>query len=259
MDRAKFFAALKSRGLFTSLTAEQVSGIDAILDEGVRRKVADKQLAYVLATPHLETGARFAPIEENLRYSKASRISAVWPSRFPDASSAKGYVNNPEQLANKVYGGRMGNVSAGDGWKYRGRGLSQITGRDNYRKFGLEAEPGKALELKTAVEILFDGMIFGKFTGFKLSDFISEDKADYYSARRIINGKDRAAEVAVLAKSYEAALHDAGYSTDEVAPVATPPAAPTSAPAPKPPVQSKGLLSAIIAIIAAIFSRKAAP
>ena len=217
MDRAKFFAALKSRGLFSSLSTGQVAGIEAIIDEAERRKVALQHLAYILATPHLETGARFVPIEENLHYSKASRLMDVWPSRFPDVASTKGYVNNPEQLANKVYGGRMGNVSAGDGWKYRGRGLSQITGRDNYRKFGIEDEPGRALELDTAVNILFDGMIFGKFTGSKLSDFIADDKADYYSARRIINGKDRAAEIAVFAKSYEAALRDAGYGTSAAA------------------------------------------
>lgn len=68
---------------------------------------------------------------ENLNYS-AERLCQVWPSRFPTLEAAKPYARNPEALANKVYGGRMGNTEPGDGWKYRGRSPLQITGRDNY-------------------------------------------------------------------------------------------------------------------------------
>lgn len=70
-------------------------------------------------------------LEENLNYS-AERLMKVWPGRFPTLASARPYARNPEALANKVYGGRMGNVDPGDGWLYRGRGIPHVTGKTNY-------------------------------------------------------------------------------------------------------------------------------
>lgn len=70
---------------------------------------------------------------ENLSY-RAARLTKVWPKRFPTIESATPYAHNPEALANKVYGGRMGNDRPGDGWKYRGRGPIQITGKSLYLK-----------------------------------------------------------------------------------------------------------------------------
>lgn len=97
------------------------------------------RLATFLAHVATETGGLTA-LEENLRYS-AARLTKVWPSRFPDIASAAPYANNPEKLANRVYGGRLGNVNQGDGWTYRGRGMFQTTGRENYRRAGFEASP----------------------------------------------------------------------------------------------------------------------
>jgi putative chitinase len=79
----------------------------------------------------------FKTLEENLNYS-ASGLMRVWPSRFPDAATANKYANNPEAIANKVYGGRanLGNTQDGDGWKFHGRGLIQLTGRANYTVCG---------------------------------------------------------------------------------------------------------------------------
>jgi len=73
----------------------------------------------------------FKTLEENLHYS-ANALMRVWPSRFPDHDTADKYANNPEKIANKVYAGRMGNTEDGEGFKYRGRGVLQLTGKDEY-------------------------------------------------------------------------------------------------------------------------------
>lgn len=75
-------------------------------------------------------------LEEDLFYTTAARLSVVWPTRFPTAESGTPFLRNPEALANKVYGGRMGNARPGDGWLYRGRGPIQLTGHDNYLQTG---------------------------------------------------------------------------------------------------------------------------
>lgn len=74
-------------------------------------------------------------LEEQLSYS-AERIQAVWPSRFKSVDSAAFYARDPERLANKVYGGRMGNTQPGDGYRYRGRCPIMLTGRDGYVHVG---------------------------------------------------------------------------------------------------------------------------
>jgi putative chitinase len=78
----------------------------------------------------------FKVLEENLHYS-AQALMRVWPSRFDQATADK-YANNPEMIANKVYGGRadLGNTQEGDGWKFHGRGVIQLTGRSNYQVCG---------------------------------------------------------------------------------------------------------------------------
>ena len=72
---------------------------------------------------------------ENLSYS-AGRLCEVWPRRFPTVESALPYSHNAKALANKVYGGRLGNTEPDDGWNYRGFGMIQITGRNNYKSIG---------------------------------------------------------------------------------------------------------------------------
>jgi putative chitinase len=85
----------------------------------------------------LHESAMLTKLEEGLSYS-AERLMAVWPKRFPTLASAQIYARQPQKLANHVYASRMGNGNdaSGDGYRYRGRGLIQITGKDNYRAVG---------------------------------------------------------------------------------------------------------------------------
>jgi putative chitinase len=78
----------------------------------------------------------FDVLEEDLSYS-AERLCEVWPGRFPDLDAAAACTFQPEALANEVYADRLGNggPASGDGWRFRGRGLIQITGRGAYQRF----------------------------------------------------------------------------------------------------------------------------
>ena len=141
----------------------------------------------------------FKVLEENLHY-KAESLMRVWPSRFPDMDVANQYANNPEKIANKVYGGRMGNVEDGDGWNYHGRGLIQLTGRDNYANCGsglgvdLLGNPNWLLDPKYAT--LSAGWFFNKKGLNSLAD-----TQDYETMTKRINGgliglDDRKAKIA---------------------------------------------------------------
>jgi putative chitinase len=83
-----------------------------------------------------QESAGFQDIEEDLSYS-ATRLCQVWPSRFPTPEAAEACALQPEALANRAYADRMGNgdEASGDGWRFRGRGLIQITGRSAYERF----------------------------------------------------------------------------------------------------------------------------
>jgi putative chitinase len=78
----------------------------------------------------------FTVIKENLNYS-AEGLMRTWPKRFPNAAIAKKYARQPEKIANYVYANRMGNgpEESGDGWKYAGKGVIQLTGKSNYMEF----------------------------------------------------------------------------------------------------------------------------
>ena len=87
--------------------------------------------AFLSQTAH--ESMNFTALHENLNY-KAASLKRVFPKYFPSMALAESYAHNPEKIANKVYGNRMGNgaESTGDGFRYRGRGLIQLTGKNNY-------------------------------------------------------------------------------------------------------------------------------
>lgn len=83
----------------------------------------------------IQESGEFSLKSENMNYTTAARLQAVWKTRFPTLQSALPFVKNPTGLANKVYGGRMGNTDPDDGWRYRGAGFIGITGKELYSKY----------------------------------------------------------------------------------------------------------------------------
>ena len=92
------------------------------------------RLAHFLAQCSHESGG-FKTLTENLNYS-ADGLKKIFSKYFPGSRSLE-YARQPEKIANLVYANRRGNVNekSGDGWKYRGRGCIQLTGKENYKKF----------------------------------------------------------------------------------------------------------------------------
>lgn len=92
---------------------------------------------FLAQVAHESGGLQFT--QENLNYS-AQGLRSVFGKYFPTIEIANSYARKPEKIANRVYANRMGNGSeaSGDGWKYRGRGLIQLTGKENYQKFSQE-------------------------------------------------------------------------------------------------------------------------
>lgn len=161
------------------------------------------EASYALATTHLETNATFEPVRE-----------AYW-------------MKNAEQWRKK-------NLRY---WPYYGRGFVQLTWDFNYKKateyfntvLGIKVDfvknPDLVMDPNYAAIILVVGMREGWFTGKDLDDYIDdidesdkEDFLEYYNARRIINGMDRANDIAVLAEKYEKELRASGYDKGDKAP-----------------------------------------
>ena len=141
----------------------------------------------------------FKTLEENLHYS-ANALMRVWPSRFPNLDVANQYANNPEKIANKVYGGRMGNNEDGDGWKYHGRGLIQLTGKENYGNCGSGISVDLLGDPNLLVTPQYAALSAGWFWNKKGLNSLA-DKQDYVTITQRINGgtlglDDRKAKIA---------------------------------------------------------------
>ena len=159
----------------------------------------ERQAAFIGQCAH-ESG-NFKTLEENLNY-KPEALMRVWPSRFPDIATAMKYAHNPEMIANKVYGGRMGNgvEESGDGWKYHGRGLIQLTGKENYANCG----SGIGVDLLSNPNLLntpeYAALSAGWFWNKKGLNALA-DAGDFETMTKRINGgtlglEDRKAKIA---------------------------------------------------------------
>ena len=156
-----------------------------------------RQAAFIGQCQHESNN--FRTLEENLHYS-ADGLMRTWPSRFPSADVAEQYANNPEKIANKVYAGRMGNTEEGDGWKFHGRGLIQLTGRENYDNCGKGIGAVLADKPQLLVEPYYACMSAGWFWNKKGLNALADIK-DWDTITKRINGglidlDDRKAKIA---------------------------------------------------------------
>ena len=184
IDRGIFFIQIRS--LFGRMSQSQVEGLNSLLD--VVGGCLINEAAYMLATAYHETAHTMQPIEE---YGKG---------RGRDYGKRL-------KMSRKPYSDTLP--------LYYGRGYVQLTWYENYEKAGKKVgvdllnEPGWALSAPIAAKIMREGMIEGWFTGKKLGEYVGLRTADYVSARRIINGMDKAQFIAGYAVVFELALRKA--------------------------------------------------
>lgn len=194
MDRRVFFDRVRQSVFRGRLQQGQVDGMNAVLDAWDESGFEDRRwLAYMLATDYHETAHTMQPIKE--------RGGRSYFMRMYDKTGNRPHVAR-----------RLGNTQVGDGAKFAGRGYVQLTGRSNYRKASkvvdvdLLADPDMAMDPHVAAKVMFHGMVNGWFTGKKLSHYFKDDRTDWISARRIINGTDRASLIAGYARKFYAAI-----------------------------------------------------
>lgn len=196
LDLARFFDAMRAgKVLGPTLSSDEVQGCEAIIKACAGWPVS--WTAYALATAYHETAGTMQPIRE--------RGGPAYFRRMYDPKGARPGVART-----------LGNTVEGDGVQFAGRGYVQLTGRRNYalaqEKLGAPfvGNPDLALEPDHAAAIMARGMSEGWFTGKTLASYLPETgkatAAQFREARRIINGVDRAAEIATYAMEFQRAL-----------------------------------------------------
>ncbi len=194
MNRTEFFNQVRQGILGPSLDPGEVQGCETILDAMIG--LPTSWCAYALATAYHETAHTMQPISEVGGPKYFTRMYDVTGARPTMASD-------------------MGNTSPGDGPRYCGRGFVQLTWKSNYAKAGaklgvdLVACPEKAMQPAVAAKIMREGMTNGWFTGKALRHYLPVDKGligQFTSARRIINGTDKATMIAGYAMRFQDAL-----------------------------------------------------
>lgn len=163
-----------------------------------------QRVAAFLAQCAHESGG-FIFLKENLNY-KAASLRKVFPKYFPTDELAAQYANKPERIANRVYANRMGNgdEGSGDGWRYCGRGLIQLTGKDNYTFFAASID----VSIQEATEYLetFEGAVQSACFFWDQNNLNQwADKGDILTLTKRINGGTIGLEDRI--KHYEHALH----------------------------------------------------
>lgn len=168
MNRKIFFDHIRGNVFKGKLTQSQVDGCNKILDYHSQKwpYMSLVELSYVLATTYWETAAHMQPVIEK---------------------------------------GSLKYLKARKYWPYIGTGLIQVTWKKNYDKFGFRV-PEDGLDWDHALDALFRGMIFGLYTGKRLSDYFGHGKEDSFNARKIVNGTDKAQQISEIYKDFKEAL-----------------------------------------------------
>ena len=166
--------------------------------------LSQKAQANVLA--QVKSESNFVPKSENLNYSSPERIQTVFgKGRFPTVESAKPYVKNPEALANYVYAHTDGNSELGDGWKYRGRGFLQHTGKAQYESIkkytGIDVVSNPDLLNSPDVAAKAVPWFFLQYKGKKPEQLDSISAVN--KSVGFAGGKEEAAKREVIASQYE--------------------------------------------------------
>lgn len=198
MDLAIFFDTVRQNPFGNRLTQSQVEGVDTILRawNEYLPEADPRFLAYMLATTFHETGMTMLPIRE---WGGEGYFHRMYDIRGQRPHVAK----------------NLGNFEPGDGVKFHGRGYVQLTGRANYQKasdilkYDFVSDPDAVMDPQFAAAIMFAGMTKGWFTGRKLSDYFSDSKNDPVNARRIINGLDKAQDIAAYHDGFLTAIEAA--------------------------------------------------
>jgi putative chitinase len=167
------------------------------------------RLAHFLAQAGHESGG-FKAVNENLNYG-AKGLLGIFKKYFPTEAKAKLYERKPEKIANLVYGGRMGNgpEASGEGFKFRGRGYIQLTGKDNYKAFDLIV-PENLLEspdlVATKYPLLSAAWFFHKNGLHKIADKGATDAVVTEVTKRVNGGTIGLADRIKHFKEYHALL-----------------------------------------------------
>lgn len=206
INRTTFFNYVRKAPFGGRLIQTQIDGMNAILDAWETFTSTDiRWLAYMLATVFHETSATMQPVRETLASSDTQAIARL----------EKAYTSGKLRSVKTPYWRKDAN-----GLSWFGRGLVQLTFQANYARMGdilgipLASNPSLALELETAINIMFEGMTKGisskgDFSGKSLENYFNDTTDDPVGARRIINGTDKAQLIAGYHKNFLDAITEA--------------------------------------------------
>lgn len=196
MNQTIFFNSIRASLFGGQLSQTQVDGINTLLTCWREAGGTDiRQLAYILGTVYHEAGKGLHPVREGFVATNQQAVQYV-TEMYKRRGISRNYALPDPQT----------------GQSYYGRGFVQITWKGNYSTFEkllhvpLVDNPDLALKPGISAAIAVRGMIGGLFTGKKLSDYFNANNCDWINARRIINGTDRAEQVAENAQKFHNAL-----------------------------------------------------
>lgn len=186
MNKEQFMVLIEPMFRRGKISPPQLKRINILLQHLIQKDVYLSKAAYILATAFHET--------DQFRAMKEYASGAAYEGRTD-----------------------LGNTIKGDGKRFKGRGFVGITGRRNYslwvKRLGVDVvgNPNLLAEPKYAARVITQGMLEGLFTGRSLGDYINHKKRDYYNARRVVNGLNKANLIANYAIHFQEVLTKVGY------------------------------------------------